>query len=144
MKEEDFLASTEETHEEPQLMLKTGEIFCRNYTIISALSAHLYKFRIDMCFWIDSDMYYPCCSRTNRWLGESNRCDWEETFSDKECDRYASDDTEMEAVKAVVDFLGGGYPNENNDPFYQAFASAWFKATTNGHDGLKAIRSECW
>lgn len=97
-----------------------------------------------MCFWMDTDMYYPCCSRTNRWLGESNRCDWEETFSDNKCTRYATDDTRMEAVKSVVEFLGGGFPNENNDPFYKAFASAWFKATTNGQDRLKAIRSECW
>lgn len=119
--EEDFQTGTEETHEEPQLMLKT-----------------------DMCFWFDTDMTYPCCSRTNRFLGETNRCDHEEIFSDNECARYESDNSRMEAVESVVEFLGGGYPNENNEPFYKAFATAWYKATTNGHDNLKAIRSECW
>jgi hypothetical protein len=51
----------------------------------------------------------------------------------------------MEAVESVVEFLGGGKPNKNknNDPFYKAFASAWFKATTNGHGNLKAVRDQC-
>jgi hypothetical protein len=120
-KEEDFLTSTEETHEEPQFMLKT-----------------------DLCFFYDTDNTYPCCSRQNGWLNETNRCDWEETWSDQICGRYEYDDSRMEAVEALVEFLGGGYPNENNDPFYKAFATAWWKATTNGHDNLKAIRSECW
>lgn len=92
----------------------------------------------------DVDMYYPCCSRTNRWFGETNRCDHEETFSDNECTRYEADNSKMEAVESVVEFLGGGYPNENNEPFYKAFATAWYKATTNGHYDLKAVQGECW
>jgi hypothetical protein len=90
-KEEDFQTGTEDTHEEPQLMLKA-----------------------DMCFWYDTDNYYPCCSRTNRWLGDTNRCDHEEVYSDNECTRYDDESSRMEAVQSVVEFLGGGYPNENN------------------------------
>lgn len=119
--EEDFTASTDDTHEEPQFMLKT-----------------------DLCFWYDTDINYPCCSRTNRWLGETNRCDWENMYSDNRCWKYENDNSRMEAVESVVEFLGGGFPNENNDPFYQAFARAWYKATTNGQNNLKAIHSKCW
>ncbi|KAL7476864.1 hypothetical protein ACHAW6_002698 [Cyclotella cf. meneghiniana] len=120
-KEEDFIASTEMTHKEPQLMLKT-----------------------DMCLWFDTDNYYPCCSRSNRYFNGQNWCDWEEKLSDSECTRYDTDNSRMEAVKTVVEFLGGPRPNENNGPFYKSFASAWFKATTNGHDNLKAVSSKCW
>lgn len=119
-KKEDFTASTEETHEEPQMMLKT-----------------------DICLWFDTDNYYPCCSRVNKWHGDENWCDIEETFSDNECTRYLSGNDRMEAVKSVVEFLGGAPENKNNDPFYKAFAVAWFKATTNGHDNLKALSDQC-
>ncbi|KAL3788224.1 hypothetical protein HJC23_004691 [Cyclotella cryptica] len=119
--EEDFIASTEMTHQEPQMMLKT-----------------------DLCFWFDTDNHYPCCTRTNRWMDGQNWCDWEEKLSDLKCTRYDSDSSRMEAVESVVEFLGGRRPNENNDPFYQAFSTAWFKATTNGHGDLKALRGECW
>lgn len=120
-KEEDFTASTEETHEEPQFMLKT-----------------------DMCFWYDTDFHYPCCSRTNQYLEGVNWCDIDMTLSDDRCARYEADSPRMEAVESVVEFLGGSPPNSNNDPFYKAFAIAWFKATTNGHGDLKAVRSSCW
>ncbi len=92
LKEEDFQTGTEDTHEEPQLMLKT-----------------------DMCFWYDIDVSYPCCSRTNRWYGDTNRCDFEEVYSDNECTRHDDDSSRMEAVQSVVEFLGGGFPNENNE-----------------------------
>ncbi|KAL7518087.1 hypothetical protein ACHAWX_002943 [Stephanocyclus meneghinianus] len=119
-REEDFIASTEMTHEEPQMMLKT-----------------------DLCFWVDTDNHYPCCMRTNMWMDDQNWCDWEETLSDSKCTRYDNDSPHMEAVESVVEFLGGRRPSENNDPFYQSFAAAWFKATTNGHGSLKALRRRC-
>ena len=50
----------------------------------------------------------------------------------------------MEAVNAVLDYLGGSSPNDNQGPFYQAFEIAWHKATTNGHDDLKPVRRMCW
>jgi hypothetical protein len=97
----------------------------------------------DMCLWYDTDNYYPCCSRTNKWYGEVNWCDIEETYSNMECTRYGGNNDRMEAVAAVVEFLGGAPENSNNAPFYEAFTSAWFKATTNGHADLKAVRDQC-
>lgn len=119
-KEEDFIASTEMTHDQPQLMLKT-----------------------DMCFWYDTDVSYPCCSKTNRFMGGNNRCDFEDTYSTNQCSRYQRNDPEMEAVWSVVEYLGGPPFNTNNAPFYKGFARAWWKATTNGHDNLRALRDDC-
>lgn len=96
-----------------------------------------------MCLYYDTDNYYPCCSRNNKWYGEVNWCDIEETYSNMECTRYGGNNDRMEAVAAVVEFLGGAPENSNNAPFYEAFTSAWFKATTNGHADLKAVREQC-
>jgi catalase (peroxidase I) len=121
-KDEDFTASTDTSHEEPQFMLKT-----------------------DMCLWFDTDYFYPCCTRTRQYDGNGdNWCDFEQVLSDKQCTRYEYENSRMEAVETVVEFLGGPPTNQNNDPFYKAFSTAWFKATTNGHGTLKAVRSECW
>ncbi|KAL3784493.1 hypothetical protein HJC23_013636 [Cyclotella cryptica] len=120
-KEEDFVASTEETHEHPQMMLKA-----------------------DVCLLYNTDRKYPCCSKTNRFLHGVNECDWEEVLSNKKCPSYAKNDSRMEAVRAVLEYLGGISPNDNQGPFYKAYATAWFKATTNGHDNLKSIRRTCW
>lgn len=120
-KEEDFIASTEETHEHPQMMLKA-----------------------DVCLLYNTERKYPCCSKTNRFLHGENQCDWEEVQSNKKCPSYSKNDSRMEAVRAVLEYLGGSSPNDNQGPFYKAYASAWFKATTNGHDNLKSLRRMCW
>ncbi len=78
-KEEDFTASIEMTHQEPQMMLKT-----------------------DVCLWFDTDNFYPCCTRTNRFFEGQNWCDWEQKLSDLECTRYDTVDSRMEAVKTVI------------------------------------------
>jgi hypothetical protein len=46
-------------------------------------------------------------------------------------------------VEAVEEFLGGEYPNSNNEPFYEAFREAWLKATTLGWDGLEPLAEKC-
>lgn len=117
---EDFTASTEETHEHPQMMLKS-----------------------DVCILYNSDVRYPCCSKTHRFRNGSNQCDVDEILSNKKCRRYRRNDTRMEAVNAVLEYLGGSSPNDNQGPFYNAFTVAWYKATTNGHDELKPIRRMC-
>lgn len=117
---EDFTASTDETHEHPQMMLKS-----------------------DICLLYNTETRYPCCSKTNRIRNGRNQCDIEQVLSNKKCRRYRNGDSRMEAVRAVLEFLGGSAPNDNQGPFYKAFAIAWYKATTNGHDNLKALRRMC-
>ena len=117
---EDFTASTKETHAHPQLMLRS-----------------------DVCLLYNSDVRYPCCSKTHRVRNGRNQCDVEDILSDRKCRRYRRNDPRMESVNAVLEYLGGGTPNDNQGPFYRAFAMAWYKATTNGLDDLQPLRRTC-
>lgn len=55
------------------------------------------------------------------------------------CPFYSRINSRQEATDAVNEFLGGDYPNDNNEPFYSAFKEAWGKATTLGLDDLKPL-----
>lgn len=98
----------------------------------------------DVCLLYNSDSNYPCCSKTHRFRNGRNQCDVEQVLSKKKCRRYSNRDTRMQAVNAVLEYLGGSSPNDNQGPFYRAFNTAWYKATTNGHDNLKPLRRMCW
>ena len=48
-----------------------------------------------------------------------------------------------EARETVGELLGGGNPNSNNEPFYNAFTEAWRKATTVGQRNLLPLTDSC-
>ena len=58
------------------------------------------------------------------------------------CATYRAGSPRVEMASAVALFAGrraGGGFNNDNAPFFNAFASAWGKATTNGLTGLQPL-----
>lgn len=64
-------------------------------------------------------------------------------LSRSRCPVYSRFSSRQEAVDAVKEYLGGEYPNDNNEPFYSAFTEAWLKATTLGWNDLKSMSDSC-
>ena len=95
----------------------------------------------DMCLLFDIETSFPCCTRTDLTNNNGgNQCDRNGlVLSNTPCASYAPGSVLEEAADAVRLFAGeraGGGFNNDNGPFYTAFASAWSKATTNGLSGL--------
>ena len=94
----------------------------------------------DMCLLFDIETSFPCCTRTDLTNNNGgNQCDRNGlVLSNTPCASYAPGSVLEEAADAVRLFAGeraGGGFNNDNGPFYTAFASAWSKATTNGLSG---------
>jgi len=97
-----------------------------------------------MCLLFDIEATFPCCTRTDLTQNNGgNQCDrGGQVLRNTPCASYDAESTRAEAAAAVDLFAGrnnnGGFNNDNT-PFYNAFASAWNKATTNGWTGLQPL-----
>ena len=102
----------------------------------------------DMCLFFDIETTFPCCTNTGLTLNDgSNQCDrGASELSAIPCSTYAPGSVRAEAANAVELFAGrretGGFNNDNS-PFFNAFTSAWSKATTNGWDDLQPLAESC-
>lgn len=57
----------------------------------------------------------------------------------RQCPIYDERDKRREAAEAVIGFIGDTMEDEDNMPFYAAFAEAWETATTLGWDDLSSL-----
>ena len=99
---------------------------------------------VDMCLFFDIEATFPCCTRTDLTQNDgSNQCDrGGQVLRNTPCPGYVPGSPRAEAASAVNLFAGrrpGGGFNNDNTPFYTAFASAWNKATTNGLSSLQPL-----
>lgn len=97
-----------------------------------------------MCLFFDIEATFPCCTRTDLTQNDgSNQCDrGGQVLRNTPCPGYVPGSPRAEAASAVNLFAGrrpGGGFNNDNTPFYTAFASAWNKATTNGLSSLQPL-----
>ena len=102
----------------------------------------------DMCLFFDVDVTFPCCTDTSgNGNGGTHQCDrGSEVLRNTPCATYAVGSPREEAANAVELFAGvraGGGFNDDNAPFFRAFASAWDKANTNGWTGLQPLAESC-
>jgi len=104
---------------------------------------------VDLCLVFDIETTFPCCAKTDllRTDGE-NQCDGRNgILSDTPCGTYAPGSPREEAADAVNLFAQPrqGRPGffDDNGPFFDAFASAWNKSTTNGWTNLQPIAVSC-
>jgi len=81
----------------------------------------------DICLRYDIDDGSPCCTNTDQ------NCR-------REPDNQCPDSSQVrpEAFEAVNNFGG-----DTNTAFFEAFTSAWVRATENGHDSLKELANTC-
>lgn len=70
-----------------------------------------------------------CCTR-------EGEC---QTYRGLQCPIYDSGDKRREAADAVISFIGDSMDNEDNIPFYTAFAEAWEKAINLGWNNLSFL-----
>ena len=93
---------------------------------------------------IDGGNSLPCCTSTGRTYPDTGQdaCVDDEAAR-RRCPMYGRSHSRFEATEAVGDMLGGAYPNDNNAPFYAAFAEAWRKATAVGREGLSPLAESC-
>lgn len=83
---------------------------------------------------IDVEGNMPCCSSsgcTGSGAGLSR------------CPRLPENHPRFEAFQAFEEYLGGGYPNDNQLPFYNAFRVSWRKATKVGQNNLFPLADDC-
>ena len=98
----------------------------------------------DMCLLFDLEQTFPCCSRTDLLNNNGdNPC---REFNETTCSVYDESSPRKEAAEAVELLATGGgnnIRNPNNQPFYDAFETAWSKATTNGVTNLRQLDITC-
>ena len=105
----------------------------------SGTHAHV-MMNTDLCLFYDVDSH-DCCTRTDlRTSDGRSRC---ESHQNKQCPMIDRNHKRWPAAQTVVAALGGRTQNTNNEPFYQCFERAWFRATMNGHKILKPIVDKC-
>lgn len=95
----------------------------------------------DMCLFFDIEATFPCCTLTQN--GGNNACDRNGlVLRNTQCATYPAGSPRAESASAVELFAGlragGGFDNDNT-PFFNAFAIAWGKATTNGLSDLVGL-----
>jgi hypothetical protein len=88
----------------------------------------------DLCLVMDIDINMPCCS--------GNSCTGFGAGLSK-CPRLPTNHPRYEAFEAFEEYLGGAFPNENQEPFYNAFREAWRKATKVGQQNLSPLADSC-
>jgi len=88
----------------------------------------------DLCLVMDIEENMPCCS--------SNSCTDSGAGLSK-CPRLPDNHPRSEAFDAFEEYLGGAFPNENQEPFYNAFREAWRKATKVGQQNLFPLSDNC-
>lgn len=84
-----------------------------------------------------------CCSRTDLSYSDGENGCISSELARSRCPFYSQYSSRSEAADAVDEFLGGEYPNNNNEPFYSGFTEAWAKATTLGWDSLEPLSESC-
>ncbi|KAL7535842.1 hypothetical protein ACHAXR_009140 [Thalassiosira sp. AJA248-18] len=101
----------------------------------------------DICLVFDIDSLMrsrtKCCTRTNQFYDNGQNQCVDREASRRRCPMYSSNNPRREMADAVQEMLGGSYPNTNNQPFYDAFAEAWEKATTLGQTNLSTLDESC-
>lgn len=97
----------------------------------------------DICLVYDIDDSVNCCSRIDQFLSEGGNQCLSNELSGRNCPFYSQFSSRREAADAVLEFVGGSFPNTNNEPFYTAFTAAWVKATGNGWSGLSPLAESC-
>ena len=102
----------------------------------------------DICMAFDIDRLIlrdreQCCTRTDQTFsnGENKCVDREATA--RRCPMYSSNNPRRAMRDAVDEMLGGDSPNDNNQPFFDAFEIAWGKATTLGSSDLMTMDGSC-
>ncbi|KAL7547009.1 hypothetical protein ACHAWF_010331 [Thalassiosira exigua] len=104
----------------------------------------------DMCLFYEfesPESAFPCCSRTDLNGANGNPCDrFGLDLSNTACNTIGATSERADAAAAIELFAGrrtnGGF-NNDNQPFYDAFASAWSVATSNGWSELQPLASSC-
>eukprot|EP00580_Thalassiosira_gravida_P007736 CAMPEP_0201646866 /NCGR_PEP_ID=MMETSP0493-20130528/34738_1 /ASSEMBLY_ACC=CAM_ASM_000838 /TAXON_ID=420259 /ORGANISM="Thalassiosira gravida, Strain GMp14c1" /LENGTH=387 /DNA_ID=CAMNT_0048122125 /DNA_START=1 /DNA_END=1160 /DNA_ORIENTATION=- len=97
----------------------------------------------DICLVHNIDGNLPCCTNPGRFYSNGqDRCLDDEATA-RRCPIYNQMNPRSEARTVVGQMLGGAYPNDNNEPFYNAFTDAWRKATTVGNDNLSPLGENC-
>ena len=97
----------------------------------------------DLCLAFNIDGNTQCCTRTGSTYSDGqNRC-IDNAVASRRCPFYREDDPRFEARESVQEMLGGSFPNDNNEPFYEAFREGWRKATTVGQTDLLPLAETC-
>jgi len=102
----------------------------------------------DLCLVFDIETTFPCCTNVDRFRDDgTNQCDrGNSVLSDTPCGTYPPNSPREEAQEAIYLFAQprdqGGF-RDDNGPFFDAFATAWNKATTNGWTDLQPIAASC-
>lgn len=98
----------------------------------------------DICLFFDIETTFPCCTDTGLTQNDgTNQCDrGGQVLRNTPCPGYVPGSPRAEAASAVELFAGrraGGGFNNDNAPFFNAFRTAWNKATTNGLSNLQPL-----
>lgn len=92
---------------------------------------------VDMCLFFDIETTFPCCTDITQNCNRNGL-----QLDGIPCATYAAGSPREEFSIATNLFAGrnanGGF-NNDDQPFYNAFASAWNKATTNGLGSLHPL-----
>ncbi|KAL9188044.1 hypothetical protein ACHAXT_006422 [Thalassiosira profunda] len=94
----------------------------------------------DLCLVFDVDEDSECC--THGMLDGEDGC-LNSSAASRRCPMLSRFHSRYEAREAVIEMLGGSYPNDNNAPFYDKFRTAWRKATTVGQEDLSPLLDSC-
>lgn len=98
----------------------------------------------DLCLVYDIESVNNyCCTRTDYFYSNGENECLSTKLAKLSCPFYSRFDSRREAADAVAEFLGGAYPNSNNEPFYSGFTGAWVKATSLGWDNLLPLFDSC-
>ncbi|KAL7480887.1 hypothetical protein ACHAW6_008801 [Cyclotella cf. meneghiniana] len=97
----------------------------------------------DICLVFNIDNNILCCTKTDDVFQNGQSKCMDVNLARLQCPLYSKQDRRWAATEAVVEYIGGSRGSRNNEPFYNAFAAAWAKATTNGWDDLKELSEQC-
>ncbi|KAL3777799.1 hypothetical protein HJC23_003572 [Cyclotella cryptica] len=97
----------------------------------------------DICLVFNIDNNILCCTKTDDVFQNGQSKCMDINLAREQCPLYSKQDRRWAATEAVVEYIGGSRGSKNNEPFYNAFAVAWEKATTNGWDDLLALSEDC-
>ena len=101
----------------------------------------------DICLVYDIDSLMrsrtKCCTRTDQTFDNGENQCVDRDAQARRCPMYSSSNPRRAMTDAVQEMLGGSFPNNNQQPFYDAFAEAWEKATTVGQSNLSQLDVSC-
>ena len=97
----------------------------------------------DICLVHNLPGNIPCCTRTgNTYENGQDQC-IDNNLARRRCPMYTEAHARYESRQIVGEMLGGTLPNNNQQPFYDAFTEAWRKATTVGQTNLSPLSESC-